>query len=774
MYTAVELPFDKRDFSVIFSNESREKTYKITIKLVATLNLSSLSEYLLGRKIAVPQDQLQALDVALRQSLVWKYTPVGRSFFTRSLGSVTLDGGLTAWNGFFQSLRPTSQGLVLNVDLVTTAFYEPIEVVDFLGKKIRSFDPRYKLTDAQRNMVKKALSRLKVEVTHRPTPRKYRIYGLSPVPAKDLRFSMDREGGMEIGIIEYFKNTYNYSIKYPELPCLQVQATRVSYLPMEVCKICEGQKYVGKLSEEQTTGLRNLACVKPFQREEKVKGIMGGSEAPGRGEFVTTFGLSVSSQMTTISARILQPPKLRYGMQGQKRELVPRFGSWNMNESCLVEGGTVDYWAFISFDRSVSRLADDIIAALSGRCQELGINMASTTIVPPYLGRREELEGPQLERCLTTVCTRASKEISARGSSGTLQILVCILGEKTPAYGELKRICETKLGVVTQCCLSKNIKKFNSQYLANVALKINAKVGGRNNNLALELPQLCGIFKRPTIIFGADVTHPNPGDDSSPSIAAVVANVDWPSAVKYVATVRAQAHREEMIAQLKDMVQELWSKFCDKVNVRPERIIMFRDGVSEGQFDAVLQCEVHALKEAMLELGGSCYTPQITWVVIQKRHHTRLFPADNNKDKSGNVSPGTVVDTTITHPREFDFYLCSHAGIQGTSKPTHYHVLWDENGFTSDEMQTLINNMCYTYARCTRSISVVPPAHYAHLAAYRARLYIDSQGGSDVASQSSGRTSSVATGGRTTRAAVPAVRVLPRIANNVQDVMYFC
>lgn len=32
--------------------------------------------------------------------------------------------------------------------------------------------------------------------------------------------------------------------------------------------------------------------------------------------------------------------------------------------------------------------------------------------------------------------------------------------------------------------------------------------------------------------------------------------------------------------------------------------------------------------------------------------------------KSGNIPAGTTVDTKITHPSEFDFYLCSHAGIQ--------------------------------------------------------------------------------------------------------------
>jgi eukaryotic translation initiation factor 2C len=59
----------------------------------------------------------------------------------------------------------------------------------------------------------------------------------------------------------------------------------------------------------------------------------------------------------------------------------------------------------------------------------------------------------------------------------------------------------------------------------------------------------------------------------------------------------------------------------------------------------------------------------------------------------------------------------------GTSKPTHYHVLHDENSFTSDSLQELTYRLCFLYCRATRTVSVVPPAYYAHLVATRARFH---------------------------------------------------
>ena len=71
------------------------------------------------------------------------------------------------------------------------------------------------------------------------------------------------------------------------------------------------------------------------------------------------------------------------------------------------------------------------------------------------------------------------------------------------------------------------------------------------------------------------------------------------------------------------------------------------------------------MREACSKLEAD-YKPGITFVIVQKRHHTRLFCSEKKDQcgKSGNIPAGTTVDVGITHPTEFDFYLCSHAGIQ--------------------------------------------------------------------------------------------------------------
>jgi len=128
---------------------------------------------------------------------------------------------------------------------------------------------------------------------------------------------------------------------------------------------------------------------------------------------------------------------------------------------------------------------------------------------------------------------------------------------------------------------------------------------------------------------------------------------------------RLQSPRVEIIQELEDIVHKQLLKFKEKAKCVPRKIFYFRDGVSEGQFLQLLEYELVSIRRACLRLNIN-YKPTVTFLVVQKRHHTRMFPVDR-QDMDGrfaNVPSGTVLDTQITHPTEVDFYLCSHASIQ--------------------------------------------------------------------------------------------------------------
>uniref|UniRef100_A0A5B6Z4R0 Uncharacterized protein n=1 Tax=Davidia involucrata TaxID=16924 RepID=A0A5B6Z4R0_DAVIN len=800
LYTAGPLPFISKEFKITLIDEDdgsgsarREREFRVVIKLAARADLHHLGLFLQGRQADAPQEALQVLDIVLRELPTTRYSPVGRSFYSPHLGRRRpLGEGLESWRGFYQSIRPTQMGLSLNIDMSSTAFIEPLPVIDFVTQLLNRDVSSRPLSDADRVKIKKALRGVKVEVTHRGNMRrKYRISGLTSQATRELTFPVDERGTMK-SVIEYFQETYGFVIQHIQWPCLQVgNQQRPNYLPMEVCKIVEGQRYSKRLNERQITALLKVTCQRPQERENDILQTVH-QNAYAEDPYAKEFGIKISEKLASVEARILPAPWLKYHDTGREKDCLPQVGQWNMMNKKMVNGGTVNNWICINFSRNVEdSVARRFCQELAQMCNISGMAFNPEPVLPP-LGARPD----QVERVLKARFHDAMTKLQPQ--SKELDLLIVILPDNNGSlYGDLKRICETDLGIVSQCCLTKHVFRMSKQYLANVALKINVKVGGRNTVLIDALSKRIPLVSdRPTIIFGADVTHPHPGEDSSPSIAAVVASQDWPEVTKYAGLVCAQAHRQELIQDLfktwqdpvrgtvsGGMIKELLISFRRATGQKPQRIIFYRDGVSEGQFYQVLLYELDAIRKACASLEPN-YQPPVTFVVVQKRHHTRLFANNhrerNTVDKSGNILPGTVVDSKICHPTEFDFYLCSHAGIQGTSRPAHYHVLWDENKFTADWLQSLTNNLCYTYARCTRSVSIVPPAYYAHLAAFRARFYMEpetSDSGSMTSGAAAGRGAmGVGAGQRSTRApgVNAAVRPLPALKENVKRVMFYC
>ncbi|KAK5139822.1 hypothetical protein LTR04_003318, partial [Oleoguttula sp. CCFEE 6159] len=229
-----------------------------------------------------------------------------------------------------------------------------------------------------------------------------------------------------------------------------------------------------------------------------------------------------------------------------------------------------------------------------------------------------------------------------------------------PLYSILKTCGDVKHGIHTVCVTEQKWK--SPDYNANVALKINMKLGGVNHYIK---PEDLKPLDSKTMVVGIDVTHPSPGSiKGAPSVAGVVASIDGMFA-QYLASMRPQQGRVEMVAQLGDMIVErldVWAK--KNQGGLPAKIIVYRDGVSEGQYQTVLEKELTAFQSAFKKkYGAQNKWPQISIIVVGKRHHTRFYPTrEEDAAGKGNTKPGTCVDRGVTMERGHDFFLQAHIG----------------------------------------------------------------------------------------------------------------
>ncbi|KAI3879310.1 hypothetical protein MKW92_004335 [Papaver armeniacum] len=65
------------------------------------------------------------------------------------------------------------------------------------------------------------------------------------------------------------------AIQHTHWPCLQVgNQQRANYLPMEVCKIVEGQRYSKRLNERLITALLKVTCQRSQEREKDIMQVV--------------------------------------------------------------------------------------------------------------------------------------------------------------------------------------------------------------------------------------------------------------------------------------------------------------------------------------------------------------------------------------------------------------------------------------------------------------------------------------------------------------------
>ncbi|XP_026825457.1 protein argonaute-2 isoform X2 [Ooceraea biroi] len=717
-YSANNLPFNdfmEAEIEIYDSERDQMRKFKIELKKVANIDLSWITHLEPGLDEADrDQTAIQVLDIIMRHAPQSRNLSVGRSLHWKVDGPEKLGEGLTLSRGGFQSAvlgwKP-----FLNVDVCHKGFPTPQNVIDLIGEFTTGggggrYGDRYGGRPQEREIdkkkVEKYLKGLKVnyQIPNQPrSKRTYRVNGLG-APANVQTFSHE---GVDITVANYFSRFKNYNLSLPNMPVICVgPKERNIALPAELCTIVAGQSVNRKLSENQVREMIKQTTTDAPTRKRRIEDAFARIQVNESNVMKNEFHLSVQTEMKKVPARVLPPPQLQYA----KRTAIVNKGVWQpseFNEAMHLENYS---WTILNLTnlRNISDQMQRFSEALQSNARGLGMSINQP--LTPFKTLRID------ER------TRNYDEIKHYfNSCKKLKLVIVVISDRTDTiYSKVKQITELEIGVLTQCVKLRNVEKCNPATVKNILLKINSKLNGINHKF-LKMPAC--LQNNSCMLVGADVTHPSPDAINIPSIAAVAAS-STPSAFQYNIELRLQQPKEEMIMDLENIIISQILIYGKMNNRLPNGIIYYRDGVSEGQLGQVMYYELNAIKRACARCKIKI---PVTCLVVQKRHHVRFFPTDSRDTedfKNKNVRAGTIVDTEITHPNHIDFYLVSHASIQGTARPTKYRCICNEAKFTEDHLEELTYYLCHMYARCTRAVSYPAPTYYAHLAAYRGRALI--------------------------------------------------
>ena len=325
------------------------------------------------------------------------------------------------------------------------------------------------------------------------------------------------------------------------------------------------------------------------------------------------YNLQIDPNMLKTNARILEPPEVQFGKNVTAKPMYS--GRWDLRGKVFLHKNPIPLKAW-----GIAVINDP-----AGRppCSTDQVNAFKNSFIKLYLAHGGEIEErnppvvggvPDAADCLEAAFKAAGNKANLRPQ----MLLVVLPNKAVETYTRVKRNCDCRFGIMSQCVQSANVIKNQPQYQSNVLMKFNCKLGGTTSGLKsvsiirfpvsnlLTVRQKHNHFPIPTMIIGADVSHAAPGLEQA-SMAAMTVSLDK-TCSRYGASVESNGKRVEMITprNVENMITELvdlWQKGIGQGRL-PQHVYYFRDGVSEGQYIPLLKAEVADIKSVFHQLGN--------------------------------------------------------------------------------------------------------------------------------------------------------------------------
>ncbi|XP_050028085.3 piwi-like protein 1 [Dermacentor andersoni] len=633
---------------------------------------------------------LRLLNTQMRRNLEHLgFVQINRHFFDKRAVSAIPQHGLELWQGLVTAIGQHETGVMMVTDTVHKVLRRD-SVLDLLSHL--SHLPDYR-NEAMRRVAGCIVM----------TPYNNKTYRVDDIDWDKCPLSTFETKEGTKTYMDYYQEQYEKRIsdgRQPLLVCrpkekdLRAGRTDNIYLIPELC-VLTGLTDEMRANVSVMRDLAQHTRVEPSKRIRNLLEFIGrinGDEAIRRE--MDEWGLKFDDALVTVKGRVLPVERVRQGDRSHGYNSQTADFSRETRDQRLHVAVNIESWLVVC-PRRVETDTTEFVRTLLSVSPPMGLGLGQ----PQMLQLDDDRAGNYV---------RALHEV---GSGGNLQLAIVVLpNNRKDRYDMIKKQACVDLGLHTQVILARTISnRRNMRSVATkVAIQLNCKLGGEA--WCLDIPLVN------TMVVGYDTYH----DSSSRrlSAGAFVASMNrlltrWYSRVAFHAT------HQELGSSLGLLLQDALHKYM-QVNSgsAPDRIIFFRDGVSDGQIPQVREWEIEQIISSLDALFPGV-DHKLAFVVVTKRITTRFF-SHLPSGGYGNPLPGTVVDTEVTRPERYDYFLVSQSVRQGTVAPTHYNVIYDTTGLKPDHMQRLSYKLTHLYFNWPGTIRVPAPCQYAHKLAFLA------------------------------------------------------
>ncbi len=743
----------------VFGGQVDDKKFNVHFTLVAKISKADIKTLIdqstegKSELVKNPSSQswIQCLDTVARTELIRNMTYTGKNFTMAPDADVrpelSIGNGCEAWACFYTSFKAMDTGLYYGFDVSYTCFYTEQSVRDFAIQVLQktSNNPNAMeiedpwpngMSSYEVSLLNNELRGLKIEPLYQPVGQSRKPSPIKCITNRSAReIECEGKDGRKISIADYFEQI-GEPLKHPRLPCIDMQSGKNghTFIPLEKAKISAAQRRLRQMPVDMHSRMIQMGARDPLRRSRDISKMfekVNLQTAPT----LRAFGIDVHCGSESIEGRILTPPLISFSdakLCVEDRETEDLSWSLSSHQLWKVNGELDDWGLLISASDFTKSQAKEFVQAFRIVAEDLGMTVREPIISFGY----QQTVATDLINLYQKV-----KKVSAEktGAEGRCRIIMVVKDDAgVNDYDQIKNCGETYLGIPTQCVVKHHAEEPRELYLKNVILKVNAKLDGVNWTLGWEsiscLAKRVGPNGKATcMIIGICVTHPPAmrGKNDRPSVAATVGSLD-PLGNRWASSIRLCSATENGIDSAPRMVYDVLLAYRRENGCFPTNLLIYRSGVSDGQFQHVKVTEVVGIRAEVERCSQmdfkEAYKPRITFIVMQKRHHTRFFPVNGERmDITNNCVPGTVVDRTVGHSVNYDFYLISHNSPQGTVRPVRYILLEDDLNFDADEIQCLTYNLAFAFCRSTRPVASVPAVLYAELLSIRARSHLSAR-----------------------------------------------